>query len=107
MLISKSLADTNGALTLWQHFFLISPVHLTRVSYVPRNLSIAKDYLLGAKIDSFSETSKLLTLFLLHWFNHRLYECGFFVCQAILRIEFYICPRFAEILKGDESEIGS
>ena len=64
MLISKSLADTNGALTLWQHFFFSnSPVQPTRVSYVPRNRSAAKDYLLGAKIGKVSETSKLLTIF--------------------------------------------
>ena len=40
-----------------------SPVQPTRVSYVPRNRSAAKDYLLGAKIGKVSETSKLLTIF--------------------------------------------
>ena len=61
MLISKSLADTNGALTLWQHFFFSnSPVQPTRVSYVPRNRSVAKDYLLGAKIRVLSDICKIL-----------------------------------------------
>ena len=40
-----------------------SPVQPTRVSYGQRNLSVAKDYFLGAKIGSFSETSKFLRNF--------------------------------------------
>ena len=35
-----------------------SPVQPTQVSYVPRNRSAAKDYLLGAKVGRISETSK-------------------------------------------------
>lgn len=42
--------------------------------------------------------------FLFHWPYHRFDELDFLVRQAVLLIEFFIRPRLAEVLEGDELE---